>query len=228
MAERPGGRLRRTVLRQLSLVVFAAFLFIPAGTVRFWQGWLFAFVFIGVSSALGLYFKKHDPALLARRMQVGPFAEREPTQRIIISLVTIGFILLIVLPGLDHRWHWSNTPVWLVLVGEAGIILSFVIFFFVMKQNSYAASTVRVERDQPVVSAGLYGTVRHPMYSGALLLLISIPIALGSYWTLPLAILLVPLLVWRLTDEECVLVRDLPGYAAYRQTVRYRLIPGVW
>jgi protein-S-isoprenylcysteine O-methyltransferase Ste14 len=228
MAVKPTDRLGRTVLRQLSLVVVAALLFVPAGTVRFWQAWLFAFVFIGASVAIGLYFMKHDPALLARRMQVGPLAEREPTQKLIITLVMIGFVLLVVLSAFDHRWHWSHAPVWLVLAGDAGIVVSFVVFFFVMKQNSYAASTVRVEHDQPVISTGLYGIVRHPMYSGALLLLIAIPIALGSYWTLPASILLVPLLIWRLTDEERVLVRDLRGYAEYRRKVRYRLIPGVW
>jgi protein-S-isoprenylcysteine O-methyltransferase Ste14 len=228
MAVPSANRWRRTLLRPLSLVVFAALMFVPAGTVRFWQAWIFAFVFIGASVAIGLYFRKHDPALLARRMQVGPLAEREPTQKIIISLISIGFVLLIALPGFDHRWHWSSAPVWLVLAGDAGILASFAAFYFVMKQNSYAASTVRVERDQPVISTGLYGIVRHPMYAGALLLLIAIPLALGSYWTLPTLILLVPLLIWRLLDEERVLKRDLPGYADYCRRVPWRLIPGLW
>jgi protein-S-isoprenylcysteine O-methyltransferase Ste14 len=221
--------MRQTWLRQvISLAVFAALLFMPAGSLRFWQAWIFGLVFVAASSAIGIYFLKHDPALVERRMTVGPGAEPETAQKIIISAVIIGFCLLIALPGFDHRWHWSEVPSWLVFVANAGVALSFVIFFAVMKQNSYAASTVRVEADQPVISTGLYSIVRHPMYAGATLLLLCIPLALGSYWSLPLLILLFPVLAWRLLDEERVLKRDLPGYADYCRRTRYRLIPMIW
>jgi protein-S-isoprenylcysteine O-methyltransferase Ste14 len=135
---------------------------------------------------------------------------------------------MMVVPGLDHRWGWSSVPVWLVLLANAGVILSFAIFFVVMKQNSYAAATIRVEAGQPLVSTGIYGIVRHPMYSGALILMVCMPLALGSYWTLLVLILALPVLVWRILNEENVLTRDLAGYTEYCRKVRYRLIPGIW
>ena len=229
MADRVAN-LRRRIWVQTALFVpvQALLLFAPAGSLHYWQAWVFGLVFVAASSAMGAYFLKHDPALIERRMTAGPGAETEPTQKIIISVIMIGFFLMMVLPGFDYRWRWSSVPVWLVLLADAGFALSFVIFFFVMKQNSYAASTVRVETGQPVISTGLYGVVRHPMYAGALLLLLSAPLALGSYWTLLVLIPIFPVLAWRLLDEEQFLRRNLPGYAEYCRTVRYRLVPGLW
>ena len=161
-------------------------------------------------------------------MEVGPAAEQRPTQKIIMAITLAGFILLIVLPGLDYRLHWSSVPPWLVLAANAVLALSFAIFFVVLKQNSYAASTIRIEADQPVVSTGLYAIVRHPLYSGALLLLLATPLALASYWTLLVALALIPVLAWRLLDEERFLKQNLPGYADYCRTTRFRLIPLIW
>ncbi len=221
--------MRQALPRQAVFTLgLAALMFAAAGTLRYWQGWLFLVTFIGSSVALGLYFARHDPALVERRMQGGVAAEQEPAQKIIIALLMAGLLLLVMVPAFDRRWHWSAVPPWLALLANAAIVASFVIFFFVMKQNSYAAATVRVEAEQPVISTGLYGVARHPMYSGALLLTVCMPLALGSSWSLLLWILVVPVLVWRLTDEERVLRRDLPGYADYCRRVRYRLIPGVW
>jgi protein-S-isoprenylcysteine O-methyltransferase Ste14 len=212
----------------LFLPVFAAMLFAPAGTFRFWQAWLFGAIFVAATTWLGLYFLKHDPALIERRMKVGPAAEQEPAQKIIMAITLGGFLAIMLLPGFDRRWHWSSVPAWLVLLADAGVIASFVVFFVVMKQNSYAAATIRVEADQPVISTGLYGVVRHPMYAGALLLLVCIPLALGSYWTLLILVPLLPVLAWRLLDEERFLLANLPGYTDYCRKVRYRLVPGVW
>jgi protein-S-isoprenylcysteine O-methyltransferase Ste14 len=161
-------------------------------------------------------------------MRAGPQAEHRTSQKIIMAITLIGFVALLVLPGLDYRWHWSNVPRWLVLLANAGVAISFAIFFIVLKQNSYAASTITVEADQPVVSTGLYAIVRHPLYSGALLLLGLTPLALGSYWTMLVIPLLFPVLVWRLLDEEHFLKQNLPGYAQYCRTTRFRLIPWVW
>lgn len=216
---------RRTLL---SIPFFAALLFLPAGSLRFWQAWVYAFVFISSSTILGVYFSRHDPRLIERRMKAGPAAEKEQSQKLIISLLIGSFIVMLAVPGLDYRWHWSSVPVWLVIAGNAGVALSFVIFFVVLKQNSYAASTVVVEADQPVVSTGVYGVIRHPMYAGALLLILVTPLALGSYWGLVTTLAALPALIWRLTDEERVLRRDLPGYADYCSQIRYRLIPGIW
>ena len=231
MDERTRALIRRSWPRQLLFTLaVAALIFTLAGTLRYWQGWLFLVVFIGSSAALGIYFIKHDPALIERRMHGGPTAEKEASQKIIIALLMIGMLLMIVLPPLDYRWHWSAAPAWLAILANVGIVASFFVFFMVMKQNSYAAATVRVEAEQPLISTGLYGVVRHPMYSGALLLMSCMPLALGSSWRLLLLLLLptLPMLAWRLLDEERVLKRDLPGYADYCRRVRYRLIPGLW
>jgi protein-S-isoprenylcysteine O-methyltransferase Ste14 len=224
------SELKRRARRQtlLFLPVLGLMLFGPAGTLHYWQGWLFAFVFIASTIGIGVYFSKHDPKLIERRIKAGPAAEKELTQKIIIFLVIAAFVLLIVVPGLDDRWHWSSVPVWLVLAGNGAVAASFAAFFVVLKQNSYAASTVTVEPGQPVVSTGVYGIVRHPMYAGALLLIAATPLALGSYWGLLVALAALPALIWRLLDEERILKRDLPGYVDYCRRVRYRLIPLVW
>jgi protein-S-isoprenylcysteine O-methyltransferase Ste14 len=161
-------------------------------------------------------------------MHVGPMAEQRPAQKIIMAITLLGFVLLLALPGLDYRWHWSAVQPWLVLAANAGVGLSFIVFFIVLKQNSYAASTIRVETDQPVVSTGAYAIVRHPLYAGALLFLAFTPLALGSYWTLLVLVPIVPVLVWRLLDEERFLKQSLAGYAEYCRTTRFRLIPWIW
>jgi protein-S-isoprenylcysteine O-methyltransferase Ste14 len=216
---------RRTALAAAFLAVM---LFAPADTIWFWQGWLFGFVFVASTAAISAYFLKHDPKLVERRMNVGPTAEQEPSQKIIMAMIAVGFLLLLAVPGIDYHWHWSAVPPWLVIVANGFTALSFVIFFVVMKQNSYAASTIKVEPGQPVISTGVYGIVRHPMYARALLMLDAMPLALGSYWTLLILIPMIPVLAWRLIDEERFLSRNLSGYAAYCRTTRYRLIPFVW
>jgi len=229
MDEQLKAQIKRTWPRQIVFtLLLAALLFVPAGTLAYWQAWLFLATFFSSSVALGVYFAKHDPALLERRIKAGPAAEQEPAQKMIIALLIAGFMLVLVVAGLDYRWHGATVPLWLVILSDVGIIASFAVFFIVMKQNSYAASTIRVEPGQPVISIGLYGVVRHPMYSGALLLAVCMPLALGSLWSLLLLIALVPVLAWRLLDEERVLKRDLAGYEAYCARVRYRLIPFVW
>ena len=229
MDDRTAALMRQAWPRQLVFLVFmAALLFTPAGTLRYWQAWLFLAVFAGCTVPLGIYFVIHDPALVERRMKVGPAAEQEPAQKIAIGIVCVALVAMLIVPGFDRRWHWSDAPAWLTVLAECVIAASFVIFFYVMKQNSFAAATVRVERDQTVISTGLYGVVRHPMYMGTLLLTIAIPPALGSYWALLPLLAIVPALVWRLIDEERVLRRDLPGYADYCAHVRWRLVPGVW
>jgi protein-S-isoprenylcysteine O-methyltransferase Ste14 len=217
-----------SVRSALFVLAMAAMLFVPAGSLDFWQGWLYALVFVAAATAISIYFLKHDPKLVERRMRAGPLAEDRLSQKIIMAITLFGFVLALVLPGLDHRWHWSAVPAWLVLVANAGVALTFVIFFIVLKQNRYAASTIRVEADQPVISTGVYSIVRHPMYSGALLLLVFTPLALGSFWAMLLIVPLVPVLIWRLLDEEYFLKQNLPGYVDYCRTIRFRLIPRIW
>ena len=212
----------------LFLIGLLIALLLPAWTLNYWQAWLYWLIYSAASVAGTWYLLKIDPALVARRLEVGPGAEREKSQKWIMAFASLCYVLLIVIPGFDHLLHWSAVPAWLVLVGNAGSLIGYAMIFIVVRQNSYAAATVRVEAGQPVISTGLYALVRHPMYSGALLMLGFTPLALGSYWDLLVDIPTFAGLAWRLIDEERFLLRELPGYAEYRGKVRYRLIPYVW
>ena len=205
-----------------------AFTFIPAGTLYYWQGWLYIATWIVVGSAYTAYVAKHDPALLKRRTEAGVTHEKEPAQKIIVSFLYVAFILLVALPPLDFRFRWSRMPWYVSVIGDVFIAISFYIFYLVATVNTYAAANVRVEEGQKVISIGVYGIVRHPMYSGALLLVVGTPVALGSWWSLLLVPLFVPILYFRITNEETVLKRDLRGYEEYTHKVRYRLIPGIF
>jgi protein-S-isoprenylcysteine O-methyltransferase Ste14 len=212
----------------LGVVVMLALIFVPAWTLQYWQGWVYVVVFAICSGAYTLYLAKHDPALLKRRTEVGVSHEKEFTQKVVIALFFAAYVVLIVLPPLDVRFGWSLMPRQISMVGDALVAFSFYVFYLVSKVNTYAAANVRVEEGQKVISTGVYGIVRHPMYLAALFLLAGTPLALGSWWTLLVFPLFIPLLVVRILNEERVLVRDLSGYAEYRHEVRYRLIPGVW
>jgi protein-S-isoprenylcysteine O-methyltransferase Ste14 len=221
--------IKRAWLRQsISLPIFFALLFAPAGTLNYWEAWVYGILFTATTIGIGVYFLKHDPKAIARRIKIGPGAEQEPAQKVIMTLVLIGFVLLTVVPCFDRRWHWSSVPGWLAILANLLVVLGLLGTALVLRQNAYAASTIRVEAGQLVVSTGLYATVRHPMYSAALLIVVFTPLALGSYWTLLLVVPLIRVLAWRLLDEERFLTRNLPGYAEYCTRTRYRLVPGVW
>src|ERR1051325_5080825 len=196
--------LRRKALRGLVTFTFDmdVALFVPAWSLRYWQGWLYLVVFSGCCVATTLYFLKHDPKLVERRAAAGPGAEQQPTQKVIMTVTSFCFLLLLIVPSLDHRWHWSDVPPWLVLLSDAGFIASFFTIALVLRQNSYAASTIQVEARQPVVSTGAYAHMRHPMYAAALPMFIATPLALGSYWGLLVIIAMLPALAWRLLYEE--------------------------
>jgi protein-S-isoprenylcysteine O-methyltransferase Ste14 len=161
-------------------------------------------------------------------MEAGIAHEKERTQKVVVAFLYVAFIALVVLPPLDVRFGWSNVPWYVSLIGNALTIVSFYIFYLVSKVNTYAASSIKVEEGQRVVSTGVYSLVRHPMYFGALILVVGTPLALGSWWALLITPLFVPILYFRIANEERVLVRDLPGYREYQQKVRYRLIPWIW
>jgi protein-S-isoprenylcysteine O-methyltransferase Ste14 len=219
---------RGILANTVTLAILLACLFIPAGTFDYWQAWVFVVVFEGSAQTLGIYFIIHDRKLVERRMKIGPVAEQRPAQKLVSALFMLGFVGFVVLPAFDHRFGWSPVVPVVSVIANAVIVLSFVLFFVVMQSNSYAASTIRVEAGQPVVSTGPYAYVRHPMYSGALLLLLAMPLALGSWWSVLLVVPFFPVLVWRILDEEDFLRKDLRGYAEYMQSVRSRLVPWVW
>jgi protein-S-isoprenylcysteine O-methyltransferase Ste14 len=210
------------------MLAMGALIFIPAGTLDYWQAWLFLACYFASSVAISLWLMKHDPALLERRMRGGPFAEGETSQKIIMTVVSIGFIALLVVPGLDRRNSWSDMPDALAILGDALLLLGWLGIFWVFRTNSYAAATIQVASGQRVISTGPYSVVRHPMYAAALLMFLGIAIALGSWWGMAVLAAVLPALAWRLVDEERVLLRDLNGYADYRRKVRWRLIPLVW
>jgi protein-S-isoprenylcysteine O-methyltransferase Ste14 len=216
----------RTTL--IGFVVLAALLFVPAGTLDYWQAWLFILVFSASTTVIGLYLALKDPALLARRMQVGPGAEQGTAQKIIISLSFLGLVGVMVFSALDHRFKWSPVPAPVSLVGDALVALGLFIDLLVFRENTYGASNIRVEQGQAVISSGPYAIARHPMYAGVLIMVVGIPLALGSWLGLLVLLLTTPVLVWRILDEEKLLKKDLPGYTAYMREVRYRLVPRVW
>jgi len=220
---------RRAIRSSLAgIVVLAALLFVPAGTLDYWQAWLFIAVFVAASGAITADLAIRDPKLLERRMKVGPRAEKEPAQKIIMVFAMLGFPALLVFPALDHQFGWSAVPASVSVLGDALIALAFLFTFFVFRENSYGASTIQIAEGQTVISTGPYALVRHPMYAGALVMLIGIPLALGSWWGLLALLLILPVLIWRLLDEERFLRQNLSGYADYQTKVKYRLVPFVW
>lgn len=210
------------------LLVMASLVFAAAGTLSYWQAWTFLAVYFAASLAITLDLIRNDPALLARRMSGGPFAEKEPAQKLIMFGTSLGFIGLLVLPAVDHRLGWSDLPGWAAIAGDVIMLLGWLGIFFVFRENSFASATIESAADQRVISSGPYAWVRHPMYAAALVMLLGMPLALGSAWGVLLVLALVPLLIWRLMDEERFLVNHLPGYREYQGRVRYRLLPLIW
>ena len=210
------------------IIVMAALVFVPAGTLDYWQAWLFLACYFLASLVVSAWLIRNDPALLERRMRAGPFAEGEPSQKVIMAITSIGFIALLVVPGLDHRFGWSRMPGAVAILGDVLLLAGWLGILQVFRTNTYAAATIQVASGQSVISTGPYAVVRHPMYAAALLMLLGIPVSLGSWWGALVLAALLPALAWRLIDEERVLVRDLSGYADYRRKVRWRLIPGLW
>jgi protein-S-isoprenylcysteine O-methyltransferase Ste14 len=211
----------------LGLVVFGALLFLPAGTFHYWQAWVFLAVFALSTWIPSVYLTRTNPAALDRRMR-GPFAETRTLQRFVIAVLFISFPAMFVVSALDHRFGWSPVPASISLVGDVLVGIGLAISMLVVIQNSYAAVNITVESGQTLVSSGLYGLVRHPMYTGNIIMMVGVPLALGSYWGLILIIPGMLVLVLRIRDEEKLLTHELSGYREYTQKVRYRLLPYVW
>ena len=218
--------IKKIIIRfSLFPIVLGLFILVPAGTINYWQVYVYIAVLVVPMIFVLFYFLQNDPIFLERRTRA---KEKEKVQ--IIIQIVFTFILLsgFVIPGFDKRFGWSDIPIYIVIVADIVILFGYLIVFFVFKQNSYASRVVEVEKSQKVISTGLYGFVRHPMYIGVIIMFIPTPVALGSYWglipmvTIPLAI------VFRILNEEKVLCKDLPGYKEYCQKTRYRLIPFIW
>ena len=211
----------------LGLVAFGLMLFLPAGTFHYWQAWVFLAVFALSTWIPSVYLMRTNPAALERRMR-GPSAETRTLQRILIAVIFVCFPAMFVVSALDHRFGWSPVPAAVSLVGDVLVASGLILDMLVVIQNSYAAVNVVVEAGQRLVSSGLYGLVRHPMYTGNVILMLGVPLALGSYWGLVFVIPGLIVLVLRIRDEEGLLEEELPGYSEYEQQVRYRLLPYLW
>jgi protein-S-isoprenylcysteine O-methyltransferase Ste14 len=210
------------------LVFFGIVLFIPAGTLDYWQAWVFIAVFIALSMATTMYWALRKPAVLRRRMRSGPLAETRTVQKFAMVGVIATTIAVSVVSALDHRFGWSQVPTAVVVLGDVLVAVGYVLAMAVVTQNEYAAATIIVESQQPVISTGLYGVVRHPMYAFATLIIFGMPLALDSYWGLLGVVAAVAVFALRIVDEEKALRGDLDGYPDYTEKVRYRLVPGIW
>jgi protein-S-isoprenylcysteine O-methyltransferase Ste14 len=218
--------LRTLVVLPLGAVV----LFLPAGSLRFWQGWAFLAIVCAGTVFPMFYLLRRDPRLLERRMLSKEKSSGQKFFKILFIPLWLGTLAV---PGLDYRFGWSDrslgaVPLWLTLLAQALVLGGYWVMFQVLKFNTFASSVIQVEAGQKVISDGPYRIVRHPMYSAILLMVLFTPFALGSYVALPLAVLLIPVLVYRLVNEEKMLRQELAGYAEYCRRTRFRLVPFVY
>ena len=224
-----GNLIVKTVLGfAFLMLVLALTLFISAGSLGFWQAWVYLAVFALCTLVITAYLTKYDQRLLASRVKAGPTAETQKNQQIIQSLASLFFIGLFVVSGLDHRFQWSDVPPLVSLIADGFVVLGFYVVFRVFRENSYTSAIIEVSNEQQVIASGPYRVVRHPMYAGAALLLVFTPLALGSWVAIPFPLPLILVVAVRLLEEEKYLLANLDGYEEYRQQVRYRLIPFVW
>jgi protein-S-isoprenylcysteine O-methyltransferase Ste14 len=209
------------------MIVNGVILFLSAGSLMYWEAWVYLVGSFVLMIFIGTYFLKKDPELMSRRIQ---YKEKEPSQKTVILRISgpLLYVLSYLIPGLDYRYHWSTVPVSIIIASNAIVFLGLMCIFFVFKENSYTASIIQVEKEQKVITTGPYAVVRHPMYVGLLLILLFAPFALGSYWALIPFLPCIPMLILRIINEEKVLLRDLPGYKDYCLKTCYRLVPLIW
>lgn len=207
------------------ILLVGLLLFLPAGTFRFWNAWLFlAILFIPMFVA-GLVMLFHAPQLLRKRLNA---KEEQREQKAVLVLSGLMFLAAFILAGLNARFGWLHVPAWLVVISAAVFLAGYLMYAEVMRENAYLSRTIEVQENQKVIDTGLYGVVRHPMYSATLLLFLPLGLVLGSPLSFAVMLIYVPILVLRIKNEEAVLTRDLFGYWEYRKKVKYRLIPFIW
>lgn len=208
-----------------SFLVLGVFFFLTAGTLAYWEAWVYLFILFTPMTGLAIYLLRHDPALLERRLQ---YKEKRKQQKGIIALSYPIFLLAFLIPGLDKRFGWTNTPIAAILIAQVLVLAGYFMVIWVFRENSYASRIIEVQDGQKVIDTGPYALVRHPMYLGVGMLYMLSPLALGSWLAVIPALPLLIVIFLRIRDEEIALARDLPGYTDYMQKVRYRVIPGIW
>lgn len=209
----------------LVFLVMGCIFFVPAGTIGYWEAWMYMGVIVIPAVSVITYFLRKDPQVIERRMRA---KEKETAQKKIMAFASILFVLIYMIPGFDKRYGWSSVPLGLILASDFIILLGYMLFIIVLKTNRYASRIIEVEPGQKIITTGPYAVVRHPMYVGALLIYVFGPLALGSYWAMIASVSLIVVMVIRILNEETVLTKELEGYAEYSRSVRYRLIPGIW
>lgn len=205
------------------MIVMWIILFAPAGTIKFWEGWILWSGFSLITLFITVYFSKKSPELLSRRTKA---REEETSNRTpaFFKLYFLGFIV----PGIDFRFSWSNEPVWLVILSNILFFGAYIFIFFVFRENAYASTVIQVENEQHVIATGPYSIIRHPMYLGMIIMSLFMPLALGSYFALILMLFIIPITLFRIKKEEEILLKDLKGYKDYCLKTPYRLIPLIW
>lgn len=209
----------------IGFIVIWLALFLPAGSLAFWNAWLYLGLFTGLMATALTYLWLRDPALLEKRLRT---RERQKTQKGVILASMVFISAMFILPGFDWRWSWSRVPTCLVFAALAVCVAGYALFVLVLRTNSYLSRVVELQEGQRVIDSGPYAIVRHPMYLATLAIYLSTPLVLGSFWALIPAACYIPLLVLRIRDEEALLRRELPGYADYCATLRWRLVPRIW
>lgn len=207
------------------LLLVLALIFLPAGTVNYLYGWLLVGLLFVPMLIAGFVMLAKSPEFLKKRLDV---KEKQATQKGVVAYAGLMFIAGFVVAGLDYRFGWSNMPQWVTIIASVLFLFSYALYAEVMRENAYLSRTIRVEEGQKVVDTGLYGIVRHPMYAVTILLFLMMPLVLGSWYALIAFAFYPVIIIVRLKDEEDLLTRELPGYEAYKQKVKYRIILFIW
>jgi protein-S-isoprenylcysteine O-methyltransferase Ste14 len=209
----------------IGFIIYGILFFVPAGTIDWYEAWVFLIITFCYVLLVVFYFWKKDPTILQSRSKVKP---EKGFDTVFLLLAGIAFFSMFLITAFNVRFDGPRVPIELELLAYVAVIISFVILFFVMRENAYASKSIRVEEGQKVITTGLYAYIRHPMYSGFLIMTLAFPIALGSFLALPPAIIVVFLMAIRAYYEEKTLIKELEGYKEYMEKVRYRLVPKIW
>ncbi len=220
-------KLKSTLFSRILLffICFGLLVLLPAGTLWYWQFYLYLLTIFCPMLLVLFYFMRKNPEFLVKRMNL---KESQIQQKNVIRISSIAYIAGFIIPGLDYRFGWSNVPTWAIICANGAVILGYMLIIWVFKVNNYASRVIEIQENQKVISNGPYRLIRHPMYLGTLIMYFATPIALGSYWGIIPFLLLPYTLSMRIQGEESMLTNELEGYVLYCEKVRYRLLPFIW
>ena len=209
----------------LGAVIFGLLIFLPAGSLHYWQGWLLMGILFVPMFVAGLLLMAKNPELLRKRLNA---KEEEKEQKSVVALSGVMFVAAFVVAGLNWRFQWLMLPNWAVWVAAALFMFGYILYGVVLRENTYLSRTIEVQEDQKVIDTGLYGIVRHPMYTATIILFLAMPLVLASPISFLIMLLYIPLIAKRIRNEEAVLEQGLEGYSEYKQRVKYKVLPYIW